>query len=110
MIPLKLKFLFSDGENHNASLSEISESIELCHNYGWLLVPKSDSLDGNPMYSFEISDDDINWQAYESRTENAAIDQGFDDTHMLGTFVRINYNALTNTLGTVAFDITLKQL
>jgi hypothetical protein len=111
MNPNKLNFTFSEGIGipHDASVSEISLPIQICNNYSWLLVPKSTGLDAAPTYSFEVSDDLINWQPYETATLNAAINQPFDDTHMPGIWFRINYNALTNTTGTVEFDITLKQ-
>ena len=107
--PIKIQFKFADGLVHNASVSEASEAVQICFNYTWLLVPKSDSLDQAPTYSFEISDDNITWQPYAPETLDAAINQPFDDTHFPPVFVRINYNAQTNTTGTVSFDLTLKR-
>ncbi len=107
--PKQYPFIFSDGENHDASVSEISEAIQICNNYSWLLVPVSTGLDQNPTYSFEVSTDNVNWQPYEDVTEDAAINQPFDDTHLPATYIRINYNAQTNTTGSVSFGITLKQ-
>lgn len=108
--PLKYTFNFaSDGMTHDASVSEVSESLQFCESYNWLLVPKSSGLDQAPTYSFEVSDDDVNWQEFQAETLDALITQPFQKSDLPGLYFRINYNAQTNTTGTVSFDITLKQ-
>lgn len=108
--PLKYTFNFtSDGITHDASVSEISESLLFCESYNWLLVPKSSGLDQSPIYSFEVSDDGINWQEFQPETKDVVITQSFQKSDLPGTYFRINYDAQTNTTGTVSFDITLKQ-
>lgn len=110
MKPQLITFKFaSDGKVHDASVSEISESQQICSDYVWLLVPKSTGLDQSPTYSFEVSDDNVNWQAFLPETEDALITQPFQKSDLAGRYYRINYNALTSTTGTVQFDITLKQ-
>lgn len=107
--PLLILFQFADGNTHDASVSEISISQSICFQYGWLLTPISSGLNANPTYTLEVSNDDINFQAYDSRIKDAAIIQPFDDDHMNGLFFRIVYNAQTNTTGTVEFQISMKQ-
>ena len=108
--PTKYTFTFtSDGITHDASVSEASESFQVCESYNWLLVPKSSGLDASPKYSFEVSDDDINWQEFQPETKDRLITQPFQKSDLPGTYFRINYDADTNTTGTVSFDITLKQ-
>jgi len=107
--PQKYTFQFGDGGTHDASVGEASASIQVCYDYAWLLVPKSTGLNDSPVYSFEVSDDNINWQEYDPLTKDAAINQPFDDTHLTAVWIRINYNPLANTTGTVSFDITLKK-
>lgn len=107
--PIKKIFQFADGSPHDASVTELSLALEFCLKYEWSIVPKAVGLDQAPVYTIEVSDDDINWFPYEDRTVDAAIDQPFDDDHLAWTFMRINYDAKTNTTGTVEFCITLKQ-
>lgn len=108
--PNKITFNFlSDGLIHNASISEVSDSILICESYNWLLIPKSNGLDAAPTYSFEVSDDNINWQEFQDETKDALITQPFQKSDLPGLYFRINYDAVANTSGTVSFDITLKQ-
>jgi len=106
---IEINFNFGDGTTHDASVSEISEPQLICHDYTWLLVPKSSGLDASPTYSFEVSDDNINWQEFQPETKDAAIDQPFQKSDLAGLYFRINYNAQTNTTGTVAFTLTGKK-
>lgn len=106
--PITFKFSFVDGTTHDASVSETSASQQVCFQYGWLLTPIGSGLDANPTYTLEVSPDDVNWQSYDSRTKDAAINQPFDDTHMNGLYFRIVYDKQTNTTGTVEFVLTMK--
>jgi hypothetical protein len=107
--PLKYTFTFSDGNTHNASISQTSNPLTFCFDYGWSLVPKPIGLDQNPVYTIEVSNDDLTWQPYDNTVIDAAIDQPFDDTHLVWTKIRINYDAKTNTTGTIEFTLTLKR-
>lgn len=107
--PQEIIIKFTDGAVHNASVSEASISQLLCSNYGWSISPVSIGLDSAPKYTIEVSNNDSTWQPYSPETDAAAIDQGFDDSHLVWKYIRINYNADTNTTGTVAFTFTLKR-
>ncbi len=109
MTPRRLEFIFSDGVTHDASVSEVSEAIELCFDHSWSLVPEVSGLDANPTWTLEVSNDNATWNPYEAPTEDAAIDQGFDDHDSAFLYWRINYNAQTNTTGTVTFPIIIKK-
>tara|TARA_R100000655_G_scaffold32644_1_gene64551 strand:+ start:1321 stop:1653 length:333 start_codon:yes stop_codon:yes gene_type:complete len=107
--PVVIEFNFSDGTTHDASVSEISDAIEICYNYNWSLAPNSIGLDADPTYTIEVSNNNIDWSAYEDPTVDAAIDQGFDDIHFAWLYVRVNYNAVANTTGTVEFKLVFKS-
>ena len=106
--PIKINFEFTDGHSHDASVSEISDAIEICYNYNWSLAPNAIGLDADPTYTIEVSNNNIDWASYETPTLDAAIDQPFDDIHFAWLFVRINYNAVANTTGTVEFNLVFK--
>jgi hypothetical protein len=108
MNPITKIFQFGDGGVHDAGVSEVSEAIKICFNYAWLLVPISAGLNDAPVYSFEVSNDNINWQEFDPLTLNAAITQPFQKSILPGIWFRINYDAQANTTGTVSFNITLK--
>ena len=109
MKPFIITFEFSDGTTHDAGVSEISLSQELCFNTGWSLTPISAGLDGSPTYTLEVSNDNINWFDYEDLAQNVAIENGLVDTHQAFVYARINYNASGNTTGTVQFTYTIKR-
>lgn len=107
----KLEFNFtSDGKTHDASVTETSESLLVCFDHGWSLLPEVSGLDGSPTYSIEVAnvDSPSQFSPYQIETLNAAIDQPFDDTHLVWNYVRIAYDAQDNTTGTVKFEIVLK--
>jgi len=106
--PITITFQFSDGTSHNASLTEASFSQAICYKYGWSIAPIVAGLDQAPTYTIEVSNNNIDFFPYESRVEDAAIGQAFDDTHLDWLYIRINYNAQTNTTGTVEFPLILK--
>jgi hypothetical protein len=109
MNPTKITFQFGDGGTHDASVTETSAVVQLCFQYGWLLIPVSSGLDAAPTWTLEVSTDGVNFAPYDPLTEDAAIDQPFDDTHANAIYWRIAYDAQTNTTGTVEFTIGLKQ-
>ena len=103
-------FKFGDGEDHDASVSEKSAGVRICFPKGWSLIPEFSGLDQNPTWTLEVAnvDNDADYDPYTSVMEEAAIDQGFDDNHWTFRYARINYNAQTNTTGTVKFDMEKK--
>jgi len=106
---ITLTFVFSDGTTHDASISEASESLELCFNSGWSLTPVSSGLGGSPTYTLEVSNDNTNWFSYEEASEDVSIEDGLDDTHQAFLYARINYDAFNNNTGTVSFQYTIKR-
>lgn len=107
--PIKIEFEFSGGVLHDASLTETSIAYEMCFNTGWSLIPVFSSLDADPTWTLEVSNDNTTFYPYEDVNKDAAIDQGFCDTHTTFLYWRINYNADTNTTGTVSFQLILKK-
>lgn len=100
-------FVFGDGTTHDASVTETSASIEVCHsNNGWSLFPVSSGLDAAPTWTLEVSNDNVNFAPYESSIVDTAITQPIEDDHRTFNYWRVAYNAQANTTGTVSFPIT----
>jgi len=106
--PIKLTFQFSDGTSHDASLTEASISQAICYKYGWSIAPIVAGLDATPTYTIEVSNNNIDFFPYDTPVVDALIGQAFDDTHLDWLYVRINYDAQLNTIGTVEFPLILK--
>ena len=108
----KLEFIFTSdaSSTHDASVTEVSEVLEVCYNHGWSLAPEVSGLDGSPTYSIEVANinSPTQFAPYKTETLDADILQPFDDTHINWLYVRINYKAVDNTTGTVKFEMILK--
>jgi hypothetical protein len=108
--PIKIYFQFSDGQTHDATLTEISSSIEFCENYKWSITPNAQSITGaTPNYTIEVSNDGIVWFDYNNNSTNVSVDDAVEDNHLAFTMVRINYNATGTSGGTVEFLFTSKR-
>jgi len=107
--PIFINFEFGDGTVHDAGVSEVSQAYSICFRHIWSLIPISVGLGGGatPAYSIEVSNDEVNWAPYSSETDGAGIDQPFEDDHWGFSYVRINYDAKTNTNGTVEFEMRI---
>lgn len=103
--PIFINFEFGDGTVHDANVSEASASQSICFRHQWSIAPVVTGLNAVPAYTIEVSNDDVNWAAYSSEADGADIDQPFDDDHFAWSYIRINYDAKTNTTGTVEFEI-----
>ena len=55
-----------------------------------------------------FSNDNTNFYSYDSLTNGADITSVFTDTQLNWLYVRINYDARTNSTGTVNFKLILK--
>lgn len=109
--PKQTKFNFtSDGTSHDATVSETSESLESCYKYEWSVAPIQSGLSvGDPIYTIEVSNDDTNWFEYNSLSTDVSVDDAVDDIHLAWIYMRIVYNAGTETTGTIEFELTQKQ-
>lgn len=108
--PQKLYFQWSDGQTHDATLSETSSVIDFCENFNWAVSPNPSGLTANtPDYTIEVSNDGITWFDYNALSTNVAIADAVDDIHLAWTKMRIKYNANTETTGTVEFLFTIKK-
>lgn len=104
----ELQFIFGDGASHDASVTESSESLVFCDSHFWSLIPVVASLDASPLWTLEVSNDNVTFSPYASETDGAAIAQGFDDNHLAFKFMRVTYTANGNTTGTVEFTLIIK--
>jgi hypothetical protein len=108
--PKKTKFEFGDGTSHDATVSETSQSIQSCYKYEWALAPiKSGLTVGDPTYTIEVSNDDTTWFEYNNLSTNVSVDDAVDDNHLAWVYMRVVYNAGTETTGTIEFELTQKQ-
>jgi len=108
--PLKYKFTFGDGTAHDATVTEISQSWEVCFNYGWsLFVDQIGLTSSDATWTIEVSNDNSTFYNYKSNSVDIPIIDAYDDIHLSWTYMRINYDAKTETTGTVEFEITLKS-
>ncbi len=106
--PITITFQFGDGTTHDASVSEASISQAICYKYGWSIAPIIAGLDQDPTYTIEVSNNNVDFYPYDTPVVDADIAQPFDDVHLDWLYIRINYNAQTNTTGTVEFPLILK--
>lgn len=108
--PKKYILQFGDGGSHDATVSEASASQQICNEYSWSIIPKQTGLtQQDPVWTIEVSNDDSNWKTYKSNSSNIPIGDGYEDTHLAFQYIRVNYDAKTETTGTVEFELNLKQ-
>jgi hypothetical protein len=108
--PKKTKFIFSDGTSHDATVSETSESIQSCYKYQWSLAPIINGLTaGDPTYTIEVSNDNLTWFEYNNLSTDVSVNDAVDDNHLAWIYMRVVYDAKTETTGTVEFELTQKQ-
>ncbi len=107
--PIKYKFTFGDGTQHDATVSEVSVSQQICFPYEWSIFVDQVALTVNDsVWTIEVSNDNNTFYNYKSNSANIPIIDAYDDTHMAWTYIRINYDSKTESSGTVEFEITLK--
>jgi len=108
--PIKTKFIFSDGTSHDATVSETTQSISSCYKYEWSLTPiKTGMTELTSTYTIEVSNDDVNWFEYNNLSTDVSIIDAVDDTHLAWIYIRIVYDAKTESTGTIEFELTQKQ-
>lgn len=108
--PKKTLFNFSDGTSHDASVSETSDSVQSCYKYEWAVAPITSGLtSADGTWTIEVSNDDVNWFEYNNLSTGVAIVDAVDDNHLAWIYMRIVYDAVTETTGTVSFELTQKQ-
>ena len=102
-------FEFTDGEDHNATVSEISLAIENCHNYVWNVTPTCENLGGVAQYTVEVSNDGLCWFDYAVVFTNVSTVDAVEDIQLSFTKMRINHKAGTATQGAVKYTLTQKS-
>lgn len=108
--PKQHNFIFGDGVLHNASVSETSESIRSCYKYEWSIAPITAGLtSAKGEYTIEVSNDNVNWFEYNNLSTDVSIEDAVDDIHLAWVYMRIVYDAKTESTGTVQFELTQKQ-
>lgn len=108
--PKLLDFTWTDGVNHDVLLAENSNSIKLVQNYKWSIQPIPDTVVGtSPLYTVQVSNDDIDWDDYDVLSTNVDIINAVDDTHLAFNYVRIVHIPNGVTSGNVTYKINLKR-
>jgi len=105
-----IQFEFGDGTSHDASVSETSNSVTNCYKYEWAVAPVTSGLtSGDATYTIEVSNDNVNWFEYNNLSTDVSIVDAVDDNHLAWIYIRIVYDAKTETTGTIEFNFTTKQ-
>ena len=108
--PIQTNFIFNDGIIHDASVSEVSQSIRSCYKYEWSIAPITAGLtSAKGEYTVEVSNDNVNWFEYNNLSTDVSIEDAVDDIHLAWVYMRIVYDAKTESTGTVQFELTQKQ-
>lgn len=98
----------SDGENHDATVNETSESVENCSNYVWNVTPTNTGLVGVAQYTIEVSNDGVSWFDYATVFTNVSTVDAVEDIQLSFTKMRIKHIASTATAGTTKYTLTQK--
>ena len=107
--PYKINFAFSDGESHDATVTETSISLEFCENFSWAVTPIPTGVTGgSPSYTIQVSNDGLIWFDYNALSTSVDIDNAVDDIHLSFTQMRIAYDGTGVSAGTVGFLFTNK--
>ncbi len=108
--PIKIYFQFSDGQVHDATLSETSIALEFCENYKWSVTPNAQGITGaTPDYTIEVSNDGIAWFEYNNDSTNVSVFDAVDDIHLAFTMMRIVHDGTGTSGGTVEYLFTSKR-
>lgn len=108
--PLEYIYEFADGEDHDATLTANSLSLNTCFNYNFHVAITPDGLTGIGAYTFQVSDDEVNWYDYATEFTNVSTEDAVEDANALTwKYSRIKYSAGTASAGTVKFKLTLKS-
>ena len=102
-------FEFEDGIEHNATVSGFSASLQSCYKYNWSLVPiLTGTTSNDATYTIEVSNDNVNWFEYNNLSTDVSVEDAVDDIHLAWIYLRIVYNAKTESTGTIRFELTQK--
>jgi hypothetical protein len=108
--PLKRYFNFSDGQTHDASVTETSDALASCQNYKWSVTPNAQGITGaSPDYTIEVSNDGIAWFEYNNLSSNVDVEDAVDDNHLTFTMMRIVHDGTGTSGGTVQYLFTQKR-
>lgn len=94
----------------DATTAFITDSVAICGNYAWSFSMGEDSLTTSTgSYTLEVSNDDSVWKSYKVASENVAVVDGLDDTHIPWVYFRIVYNPNGETTGQLSPKLILKR-
>ena len=103
-------FRFTDGVDHDATINESSESIYVGYNCVWAIVTELTGIvDGPPLYTVQVSDDEVKWDNYRSASTDVDVNNPVDDTHLAFDYIRIVHNANGATTGSVKYKLCIKR-
>jgi len=109
-LPYKIYFQFTDGQNHDATVTETSLPLEFCDNYKWSITPNAQGIAGaTPSYTLEVSNDGITWFEYNNNSTNVSVTDAVDDIHLAFTMLRLVHDGTGTSGGTVEYLFLSKR-
>lgn len=99
-------FTFGDGEDHDATVTETSDSISTPNNFNWNIIPESTGVVGDATYTIEVSNDNVVFINYAETFIDLIHEDGAEDDFLTYNFIRIEYKAGTVSAGTIKFPLT----
>lgn len=106
---------FKNTENPHPDLTERMDQLKvyLTKCYGMdsvVILSNSKGLTaGDPTYTIEVSNDNLTWFEYNNLSTDVSVNDAVDDNHLAWIYMRVVYDAKTETTGTVEFELTQKQ-
>jgi len=88
-----------------------SDSKEFCFSYDWHLQVVKSGANGNPLLTFEVSDDNVNWDNYDDcavDVEMTGDSITFKDDMLSPRYVRLCVKSNGVTTGSISANMFLK--
>ena len=98
-------------ENGDASTSFCSIEKELCFNYNWFISVLKTNTDGNPIMTFEGSNDKINWAKLGCDGSGVELSESFctfTDYSSPSKYFRVCFDSNGTTTGEINVLMNLK--
>jgi len=87
---------------------DTSQVIDVCHQYGWSIIPNVLGTAGNAKYTIEVSHNGITWKEYNNIAIDIDIEDGVQDKQLNFSKIRIVTFSGGASSGNVEFTMQLK--
>lgn len=85
----------------DATIDFTTDAYTFCNSHDWAISLTTVGLVGDPVYTVQVSNDEITWYDYALEATNVAIIDSIAHDRMSFLHLRVKYLALTTTSGTV---------